>query len=125
MGGLSAGREVAIGPAEGVPSGGSEGGPGGRGLGRVGGLGVRGGVPGGGGSRGPGAGVGGVAADQAPGRSGLGARGGGAGVGGMPLAGGPARSSEDEERERPSYLVENDPNELFGTDEATIPPVIE
>jgi hypothetical protein len=31
---------------------------------------------------------------------------------------------EDEEHQRPSYLVEPDPDSMFGTDEMTAPPVI-
>ncbi|MGX7825604.1 hypothetical protein ACTG9Q_10980 [Actinokineospora sp. 24-640] len=35
-----------------------------------------------------------------------------------------ARGEEDEEHRRPSYLVEDDPDSLFGTDQVTAPPVI-
>jgi hypothetical protein len=44
----------------------------------------------------------------------------------MPVGtGGSGRGGEDEEHERPSYLLEEDPNAVFGTDEAISPPVIE
>ena len=32
---------------------------------------------------------------------------------------------EDAEHERPSFLQEDDPEDIFGTDEVTAPPVIE
>jgi hypothetical protein len=34
------------------------------------------------------------------------------------------QGDEDIERQRPSFLVEPDPDETFGTDEVTAPPVI-
>ncbi|WP_242582260.1 hypothetical protein [Amycolatopsis sp. 195334CR] len=34
------------------------------------------------------------------------------------------QGGEDEEHTRPSWLVEADPDALFGTDERTMPPVI-
>jgi hypothetical protein len=44
----------------------------------------------------------------------------------MPMAGGaPGRGGADEEHERPSYLLEDDPDALFGSNEAASPPVIE
>jgi hypothetical protein len=49
----------------------------------------------------------------APGQAGLGGMGAGRG-----------RGSEDEEHRRPSYLVENDPDSIFGAGERTAPPVI-
>ena len=39
-------------------------------------------------------------------------------------AGTRGEGAEDIERERPSFLVEPDPEETFGTDQATAPPVI-
>ena len=38
--------------------------------------------------------------------------------------GGGARGGEDEEHTRASFLVEDDPDALFGTDQVTAPPVI-
>lgn len=35
-----------------------------------------------------------------------------------------SRKEEDEEHDRPSYLIEADPDATFGTDEITAPPVI-
>jgi hypothetical protein len=60
-----------------------------------------------------------AAAEQA------GARGaaGPAGVGGMG-AGRGRKGATDEEHQRPSYLVERDPESIFGVDETTAPPVI-
>lgn len=54
-----------------------------------------------------------------------GARGtaGQSGAGGMG-AGRGQRGKEDEEHKRPSFLVEADPDSIFGTDERTVPPVI-
>jgi hypothetical protein len=96
---------------------------------RRGGGGGGGGAGGGRGGFGPGAGVGGLAAEQAAmGRTGtaagLGGR-GAAGMGGMGgMGAGRGQGGEDEEHERPSYLVEPDPDSTFGTDEMTAPPVI-
>lgn len=108
-----------------APVGGWGGGPGGGGRGHFGGPGVVRGVDG----RVPGPGAGAPAAEQAAlGRGAAGAAGarGSAGVGAMPVgAGGSGRGGEDEEHERPSYLLEENPNEVFGTDEAISPPVIE
>jgi len=38
--------------------------------------------------------------------------------------GGKGEGSEDEEHQRPSWLVEADPDDVFGTSERTAPPVI-
>jgi hypothetical protein len=38
--------------------------------------------------------------------------------------GGRGQGGEDGEHQRPSFLVEADPDETFGTDEVTAPPVI-
>ena len=35
-----------------------------------------------------------------------------------------AKGEEDAEHQRPTYLVEGDPDEVFGTDLRTAPPVI-
>ncbi|WP_424183394.1 WXG100 family type VII secretion target [Actinokineospora sp. G85] len=124
--------------------GGGAGGPfgGGRGAGGAGGFGG-GGAGGGAGGTGAGAGAGGfgakggagvgagaLAAEQAlaGNRGGAGAAGAGAGrgaAGGMGGMGGArGQGGEDEEHDRPSYLVEADPDQVFGTDEITAPPVI-
>lgn len=95
------------------------GGPGGSGLG------ARSGV---GGGPGMGSAAGALAAEHAAG----GGRGGAAGAGGRggaPMGGGMGgggrgQGGEDEEHNRPSYLVEADPDQVFGTDEMTAPPVI-
>ncbi|MGW5051021.1 hypothetical protein [Actinokineospora sp. NPDC004072] len=99
-----------------------------------GGLGGRSGIPSGGGAGtggtgrppGVGFGAGALAAEQAAAR-GVGAAAGraGAGMAGMgapPQARG--QGAEDEEHERPSYLLEPDPDEVFGAGETTAPPVI-
>lgn len=108
---------------------------------------TRGGVPGGprgagafGGPRGAGAGGAGEPGPRGSGAGGMGARGpagmesplgrGAAGRAGTPgtsgAAGGARRgeSEDDLEHQRPAFLVEADPDELFGSDEATAPPVI-
>ncbi|MEU0511963.1 MULTISPECIES: glycine zipper domain-containing protein [Amycolatopsis] len=73
---------------------------------------------------GTGAGPGGAGAGGAGGRSGRGAgRAGMAGAPGMGGRGGHGNGEEDEEHEN-KYMVGDDPNELFGTDELTAPPVI-
>lgn len=85
--------------------------------------------PGRGAGRGPGGGArfgaGGLtAAEAAAGRGGAGARGGGAGIGGVPLGAGTGTEDEDSEHRRPAWLVEDDPESLFGTDELTAPAVL-
>ncbi|QFU85486.1 hypothetical protein [Amycolatopsis sp. YIM 10] len=103
------------------------------GRGGGGGAGTPGFGPGGGGSS-SGAGMakpGGVGAAEAAGRGmggpgGAGAgRAGGMGAGGMGGAGGRGgQGEEDQEHTRPAYLLEGDPDEIFGTDQRTAPPVI-
>jgi hypothetical protein len=50
----------------------------------------------------------------------------GGGMGGMGGGGGGrgGQGEDDAEHERPSFLVEPDPHDTFGTDEVTAPPVI-
>jgi hypothetical protein len=110
-------------------AGGSEGGGGSRAGG--GGAFGRGGAAGGFGTGGmsPGGGAGALAAEHAAGGGGRGGGVGGAGgrgAGGVPMGMGAGRGQgdEDTEHQRPSYLVEADPDALFGTDEMTAPPVI-
>lgn len=71
--------------------------------------------------------AGGAGAAEAAGASG-GARGatGRPGTSGMGGLGGHGKGegSEDEEHQRPSWLVEADPDDIFGTSERTAPPVI-
>lgn len=116
----------------GVGAGRGPGGAGGRGAGGPGsGFGPRGGpggagVPGAGARGGPGAGMGPLGGQGAPGRGGSAGAGGRGGAGGMPMGGGSPRGQgeEDGEHKRPDYLIEPDPDEVFGTDEMTAPPVI-
>jgi hypothetical protein len=61
-------------------------------------------------------GMGGAAASGRPGMNGMGGMGAGGGKGG-------GKGAEDEEHQS-KYLVSEDANELFGTDELTAPPVI-
>ncbi|CAM4183610.1 hypothetical protein KIPE111705_43995 [Kibdelosporangium persicum] len=77
------------------------------------------------------AGAGAGAGAASPGAGGMGGArpGAAAGRGGMPGggmggAGGRGQGGEDEEHQRPSYLVEPDPDATFGTDQMTAPPVI-
>nr|CTQ94551.1 glycine-rich protein [Kibdelosporangium sp. MJ126-NF4] len=109
-------------------------GPGGSGYGPGGGGGPR---PGGGfgptGS-GPAAGAAGSNAGSGPpgsggmgggpGRGGAAGGRGGMGAGGMGGGGARGEGGEDEEHQRPSYLVEPDPDATFGSDQMTAPPVI-
>lgn len=118
---------------------GGSGGPGsGQGM-RGGGGGGGGFGPGGSGAGGPGAGgprsgaMGGAGGmfgggddhhnNQNRGGSGAGARGGGAPMGGG-AGGAGGKGEEDLEHQAPSYLLESDPDAIFGTDEITAPPVI-
>ncbi|NKQ58148.1 hypothetical protein HFP15_35345 [Amycolatopsis sp. K13G38] len=57
------------------------------------------------------------------GAAGAAGRGGASGMGGMGH-GGKGQGGDDEEHQRPSWLVEEDPEGIFGTDEKTAPPVI-
>jgi hypothetical protein len=104
-------------------------GPGGGGgeyagkFGRSGGMGAGFGPGGGSGAAaGPGAGAR-LAGGAVPGASGAASA-----AGRPPMAAGMGRGGgmggEDEEHQRPTYLVEGDPDEVFGTDERTAPPVI-
>jgi hypothetical protein len=124
---------------------GGPGGPGGRGApGGVGGRGVGGGMgagrgfgPTGGGFGPTGSGAGGSGSGARlggmPGEGAAGGRGaagaaggrGGAGMGGMGAGAGRGQGGEDSEHQRPNYLVEPDPDAIFGTDRMTAPPVIE
>ena len=128
---------VTTGPAPvGLGQRGPGGGPGGSGPGRQAPTGTSprpgAGGPGTGNAGRPGAGAG-VGAGGRPGAGGPGAGGrGGAGTGaggrggqGMGGAGGRGgQGDEDTEHQRPSYLVEPDPEDTFGTDQITAPPVI-
>ncbi len=104
------------------PGGGARGfGPGGSGGPGAGGAGGSGSGPGARGAAGYGAGGGAAAEGAAGARGGAGAAGG---RGPMGMGGGRGRGSEDAEHERPTFLVEPDPHDTFGTDEVTAPPVI-
>ncbi|PPK67785.1 hypothetical protein V5P93_007127 [Actinokineospora auranticolor] len=122
--GFGGGRGIG-GPGGGGGGGSYGGGGGASGAGAGGGFGSR--PPG---ALGAGAGVGALAAEQAAmGRGGVGGAGaagrGGSGMGGMGGGGGHGgQGGEDEEHQRPSYLIEADPDDVFGTDEMTAPPVI-
>jgi hypothetical protein len=114
-------------------TGGFGGGPGssyGPGSGGAGGYGPGGGQGGGPGSgRGPGVGGFGPGGALAAAEGGAVGRGGpagarGAGGGMMPMGGKRGEGDEDGEHQRASYLVEGDPDAVFGTDEMTAPPVI-
>jgi hypothetical protein len=112
----------------GAGSGSGSGGFGG-GAGGIGGFGPGGtGALGAGASTGAGAGSGaGGAAGAGRGGAGAGAAGAGGRAGNSGMAGmghgGRGKGSDDEEHQT-KYLVSEDPNELFGTDELTAPPVI-
>ncbi|MBC6449105.1 hypothetical protein [Actinokineospora xionganensis] len=104
---------------------------GGGGAGGAGGSGMRGGGFGSGtGEHGPGgrSGALGAGGDHGPGgrggAAGAGGRGGGAGMGGGMGGGGRGQGGEDEEHTRASFLQEDDPEAIFGTDQITAPPVI-
>jgi hypothetical protein len=108
-GGYNGGRGGSFGPG----GSGGAGGPGsGSGAGAGGGRGASG--------FGPGAGGAAAAAEGAAARGGAGAGRGGMGGG----HGGRGQGEDDAEHDRPSFLVEPDPHDTFGTDEVTAPPVI-
>jgi hypothetical protein len=115
--------------AAGGASGTGRGGTGGV-AGRPGGGVSGGGVPGGGAGAAKGGASGVLPGDTAGRRAastGNAAGGRGAvGVGGVPGVAAPARGpgDEDVEHQTPSYLLEPDPDKVFGTSEATAPPVI-
>lgn len=68
------------------------------------------------------------AAESAAGRGlggpGAAGRGGPAGMGGGMGRGQGSKGEEDQEHQRPTYLVEGDPDEVFGSNARTAPPVI-
>jgi hypothetical protein len=98
----------AFGNFGGASSSGGTGGAGGAGAGQAG----EGARSGGAGARGP-----------VP--AGLGGQGGaGRGAGGQGGAGGRRKGEDDDEHERPSFLVEGDPEGTFGSDQLTAPSVI-
>lgn len=68
------------------------------------------------------AGAGGAAPGAAAAASGSGT--GRGAMGGMGAGRGGGKGGEDDEHQRPTYLVEGDPDEVFGTDQRTAPPVI-
>ncbi|HET6499443.1 MAG TPA: hypothetical protein VFG87_01660 [Amycolatopsis sp.] len=124
LGGLAGGADAyssKIGRGGGFGSGTGSGGSGsgsGAGSGSAPGEGARTGVRAGGAGAAEAAGAGGAAgARGAAGRSGA------SGMSGMGR-GGKGEGSEDEEHQRPSWLVEADPDDVFGTSERTAPPVI-
>ncbi|WP_409489593.1 hypothetical protein [Amycolatopsis sp. cmx-11-12] len=79
-------------------------------------------IPGGAAGMGGGMGAGGAGAGGAGAGRGAGGMMGG-GMGGMGAGGAKGKGGEDEERSA-KYLVGDDPNDIFGTDELTAPPVI-
>jgi len=109
-----------------IGAGGSGGGYGGGSSSGAGGAGS------GSGALGAGKATGGVAAEAGAagaaskaGAAGAAGRAGTSGMGGMGGAhGGKGQGGEDDEHTRPSWLVEEDPEGIFGTDEKTAPPVI-
>ncbi|WP_329069686.1 hypothetical protein [Amycolatopsis sp. NBC_01480] len=82
-----------------------------------------GGAMSGAGGAGAGAGAGGIGGMRGGAAGGAAGRAGASGMGGMGGAGKGGKGPGDEEHET-KYLVEEDPNELFGSDELTAPPVI-
>jgi hypothetical protein len=103
--------------------GGSGFGPGGSGSGSSSGSAAGSGSAGSGaqsGARAGGAGAAETAAGSGRGSAGASGRGGMSGMG----HGGKGEGGEDDEHQRPSWLIEPDPDEIFGTNERTAPPVI-
>jgi len=126
MGGMNFGGDEAYNSK--VGGGAGRGGGGGFGPGGSGGAGSSTGAGAASGAARPG-GIGAAEAAAGRGMGGLGAGGAGAGRGGMGAGGGMGRGQkgegdEDTEHSRPTYLVEGDPDEVFGTDMRTAPPVI-
>jgi hypothetical protein len=126
-GGSGGGGRGAAGPAGGRPTGpgGIGGRPGGTGgIGSAGGIGGRAGGfgPGGPGALGAEARSHGAADPHARGQAAQSA--GRGGMGGGVGAGARGQGGEDEEHTRASFLQEDDPEAIFGTDQVTAPPVI-
>jgi hypothetical protein len=73
-----------------------------------------------------GAGPGALAAEEsAIARGAASARGANGAMGSGMMGGGHGvKGGEDEEHQRASFLIEGDPDAIFGTDERTVPPVI-
>ncbi|SDC86355.1 hypothetical protein SAMN05216174_10546 [Actinokineospora iranica] len=138
------GGRFGSGGADGAGGGRAGGGGGGAGRGGAGGFGARGGGAGGfgaggagehgagarpggpatGAEHGPGGrpgGAGAAAAAAGAGGAGTGGRGGQPGMG---AGGGRGQGEDDTEHTRASFLLENDPEAIFGTDQMTAPPVI-
>ncbi|MFC4855079.1 hypothetical protein [Actinophytocola glycyrrhizae] len=128
--GRGGGRGFGPGGGRGFGPGGGGGGMGGPGSGGSGGPGSGGGARGLGSGFGPGAGGAAAAGEGSAARGGMGGPGGGAAGGrgamggGMGGGGRRGEGDDDTEHERPSFLVEPDPHDTFGTDEVTAPPVI-
>lgn len=121
---VAPGTGPAFGPSAGGPSMPAAGAGGfGGAFGNFGGTGV-------GGPGGTGAGGGAPAPGQGPAARGLGpgmAPGGGRGMGpggGMGAGGRRAEGEDDDEHDRPAYLVEGDPDSAFGNDQVSAPSVI-
>lgn len=108
VGGGGGGRGSGFGPGGGAGAGSSTGAGSASGAARPGGIGAA--------EAAAGRGMGGLGAGSASGRGGMGAGGMGRGQKG--------EGDEDTEHSRPTYLVEGDPDEVFGTDLRTAPPVI-
>lgn len=124
MGGMNFGGDEAYNSKVGGGAGGRGGGgfgPGGAGAGNATGAGAASGA-----ARPGGIGAAEAAAGRGMGGLGAGTAGrGGTGPGGGGLARGQkGEGDEDTEHSRPTYLVEGDPDEVFGTDLRTAPPVI-
>ena len=121
MGGMNFGGDEAYNSkVGGAGRGGGGFGPGGSGAGNATGAGAASGAarPGGIGAAeaAAGRGMGGLGSGSASGRGGMG--------GGGMARGQKGEGDEDTEHSRPTYLVEGDPDEVFGTDLRTAPPVI-
>lgn len=122
MGGMNFGGDEAYNSkvGGGAGRGGGGFGPGGSGAGNATGAGAASGAarPGGIGAAeaAAGRGMGGLGSGSASGRGGMG--------GGGMARGQKGEGDEDTEHSRPTYLVEGDPDEVFGTDLRTAPPVI-
>jgi hypothetical protein len=123
------------GPGGGVPAagaggfGGAFGNFGGAAAGAAAGFGQGAGGAGAGAGTGQGANTAGPRGGMGPGgvtpTAGVGGRGGaGAGAGGMGAGGRRANGEDDDEHDRPSYLIEGDPESAFGSDQMTAPTVI-
>ncbi|GAA3534406.1 hypothetical protein GCM10022222_17430 [Amycolatopsis ultiminotia] len=122
-GGVGGGGFGPGGSGSGSGSGSGAGGIGSAGFG-PGGFGAAGGMGSGAAAEGAGGGAGSGMRGSGMSAAGAAGKAGSSGMGGMGGARGGGKKGEDDQEHQTKYLVEEDNNELFGSDQLTVPPVI-